>query len=140
MTGAGAPDRDGHEDHLDGCVCDLQIGDEEIMRDEELPATQGGVQFTSQQSAAGEDIDGCDVEFTEEGKWNIVGLVSDGNGYTVGGTGVTVAANEEIPEPGETAPSIHTPTADEVADLSEIDTRIPPSSLHEDDLADALGK
>jgi hypothetical protein len=60
-----APDRDGEEDHVDGCVCDLEIADQEVTLDEELPATQGGVQSINQQSAGGEDIDGCDVEFTE---------------------------------------------------------------------------
>jgi hypothetical protein len=47
---------------------------------------------------------------------------------------------EDIPDVGEMAPRIHTPTADEVADISEIDTRIPPDSMHDVDFADVLGK
>ena len=35
---------------------------------------------------------------------------------------------------------MHTPTADEVSDLAEIDTREPHDTMHEDDLADALGR
>lgn len=45
-----------------------------------------------------------------------------------------------VPHVGEKAPLIHTPTADDVGQLSEIDTRIPPSSMHGTDFADALGK
>lgn len=47
---------------------------------------------------------------------------------------------EDIPNVGEMAPRIHTPTADEVRDISEIDTRIPPDSMHDVDFADVLGK
>jgi hypothetical protein len=35
---------------------------------------------------------------------------------------------------------MHTPTADEVGDISEIETRIPPDSMHDTDYADVLGK
>ena len=41
---------------------------------------------------------------------------------------------------GDPAPRIHTPTADEVSDISEIETRIPPDSMHETDFADVVGK
>jgi hypothetical protein len=47
---------------------------------------------------------------------------------------------EDIPDVGEMAPRIHTPTADEVRDIGEIDTRIPPDSMHDVDFADVLGK
>lgn len=41
---------------------------------------------------------------------------------------------------GDPAPRIHTPTADEVSDISEIETRIPPDSMHDTDFADVVGK
>jgi hypothetical protein len=47
---------------------------------------------------------------------------------------------EDIPGVGDMAPRIHTPTVGEVADISEIDTRIPPDSMHDVDFADVLGK
>ncbi len=47
---------------------------------------------------------------------------------------------EDIPDVGDRAPRIHTPTADEVRDIGEIDTRIPPDSMHDVDFADVLGK
>lgn len=45
-----------------------------------------------------------------------------------------------VPDVGDPAPRIHTPTVDEVRDVSEIETRVPPDSMHGTDYADALGK
>jgi hypothetical protein len=53
---------------------------------------------------------------------------------------LVVGKFDDIPDVGDMAPRIHTPTADEVADISEIDTRIPPDSMHDVDYADVLGK
>lgn len=47
---------------------------------------------------------------------------------------------DTIPDVGDPAPRIHTPTADEVGDITEIETRIPPDSMHDTDFADVLGK
>jgi hypothetical protein len=53
---------------------------------------------------------------------------------------VVVGQFEGVPDVGDPAPRIHTPTADEVSDISEIETRIPPDSMHGTDFADVLGK
>lgn len=46
-----------------------------------------------------------------------------------------------VPSVGDKAPAISTPTAETVGgDLSKIDTRLPPSTMHEKDLRDVLGK
>ena len=46
-----------------------------------------------------------------------------------------------MPGPGDPAPRIHTPTeADVGGDLAAIDTRLPPSSMHDADFADVVGK
>ena len=47
---------------------------------------------------------------------------------------------DSVPDVGDPAPRIHTPTADEVGQLTEIDTRIPPDSMHGTDFADVVGK
>jgi hypothetical protein len=47
---------------------------------------------------------------------------------------------DAVPDVGDRAPRVHTPTADEVSDISEIETRIPPDSMHDTDFADVLGK
>jgi hypothetical protein len=44
------------------------------------------------------------------------------------------------PAVGDAVPRVHTPTRDDVGDLGEIDTREPPSTMHEHDLADVLGR
>lgn len=47
---------------------------------------------------------------------------------------------DSVPDVGDPAPRIHTPTSDEVAQISEIDTRIPPDSMHGTDFADVVGR
>lgn len=47
---------------------------------------------------------------------------------------------DDIPDVGDPAPRIHTPTAGEVKEISEIDTRVPPDSMHGSDFADVLGR
>ena len=52
---------------------------------------------------------------------------------------VMVNADSEIPGVGDRAIRVHTPTRESVGGrIGEIDTRIPPDSMHEVDLADAL--
>jgi hypothetical protein len=54
---------------------------------------------------------------------------------------VTVMAHTPIPGPGDRAIRVHTPTRESVGgDIAKIDTRIPPDSMHEVDLADALDR
>ncbi|MDQ2631071.1 MAG: hypothetical protein M3Y75_08875 [Actinomycetota bacterium] len=53
---------------------------------------------------------------------------------------VVVGKFAAVPDVGDPAPRIHTPTADEVGDISEIETRIPPDSMHGIDYADVLGE
>jgi hypothetical protein len=55
-------------------------------------------------------------------------------------TAINVAEQPKVPAEGESAPSVHTPTLDDVSDVSEIDTRVPPSTMHTEDLADVLGE
>jgi hypothetical protein len=55
--------------------------------------------------------------------------------------GVVVGEFHKIPRPGERAPLIHTPTAQDVGgELSKITTRVPPDTQNEADYAEALGK
>lgn len=54
---------DGHE-HDDHCVCDIELNDDEITSDAELPAASGGVAPAVAAELA-EDSDGCDIDFNE---------------------------------------------------------------------------
>ena len=51
-----------------------------------------------------------------------------------------VAAGGGPPRPGEKAIKIDTPTEAEVGDVSKIDTRVPPDTMHDVNFADVLGR
>ncbi len=85
----------------------------------------------------------ADVVFDEPGEWNMVALVrgTDGEYSAARVSGaVIVNADDPVPAPGDEAPNVHTPTFDDVASVQEIDTRVPPGTMHDEDLADVLGK
>ncbi|HXQ88319.1 MAG TPA: hypothetical protein VN733_01660 [Solirubrobacterales bacterium] len=96
-----------------------------------------------------EDPDAARVVYSTQlrlpsaGEWKIAAIVrEDGE---LKGTPLTPSAVvgefKRIPRPGEKAPRIHTPTAQDVGgDLSKITTRIPPDSQNKVDYAEALGK
>jgi hypothetical protein len=83
-----------------------------------------------------------DVDFDADGEWRIGALTRDGDSLQASVVPSAVVGKfSGIPGPGDKVPRVHTPTADEVGgDLSKIDTRVPPDSMHEEDLADVLGK
>ena len=64
MPGHGAPEN-GHEDHVDGCVCDIELDDDEVTSDADLPEATGGVGVVQGSGAGLEDVDGCDLDFNE---------------------------------------------------------------------------
>ena len=85
----------------------------------------------------------AEVPAVETGEYRAVAVVRDDEG-TLAATNFQTAINvkdlPDIPDEGEPAPSVHTPTLDDVGDVSEIDTRVPPSTMHSEDLADVLGE
>jgi hypothetical protein len=103
-------------------------------------------QFESRTTA--DDPDAADVVYVAElpfptdGQYAIAALVREGdeiNGKLL--SQAKVGEFEGIPRPGERAPRIHTPTAQEVGgDLSKITTRVPPDHQNKVDYAEALGK
>jgi hypothetical protein len=83
------------------------------------------------------------VEFDRKGPWLALAMLKGENGLEA--TRVTsppvVGEFPAIPEVGQKAPLIHTPTAADVGgDMAKIDTRVPPDQMHEVDFADAVGK
>jgi hypothetical protein len=84
------------------------------------------------------------LPFEKPGRWEMLGMARrDGRLVAAlsASPGVRVARDDPVPGPGDRAPVIHTPTEAEVAgDLEQIDTRVPPSSQHEADFADVVGK
>jgi hypothetical protein len=107
-------------------------------------------QFQSRQTSADPDaaksIYTARIPFDRPGRYEVLG-VARRSGKLVAATtavpGIRVKdrANDSIPAVGETPPRIHTPTeADAAGNLASIDTRLPPSSMHEADFAEVLGK
>lgn len=84
----------------------------------------------------------ADVPLDRPGEWRLLAVRRAGDGFTASRLpSVVVERHEAIPEPGEPAPKVHTPTFEDVGpDVASIDTRVPPSTMHADDLADVLGR
>jgi hypothetical protein len=107
-------------------------------------------QFQSRQTASDPDaaksIYTAEIPFDKPGQYNIVGIARIGGKLvpaTTPSPGVVVKKEspDPIPAVGTQPPRIHTPTvADSGGDVASIDTRLPPSSMHNADFADVLGK
>jgi hypothetical protein len=81
------------------------------------------------------------LEVKRPGELAMIAVVRRGEKLEAARVGSFVVGKfADVPDVGDPAPRIHTPTADEVSDISQIETRIPPDSMHDTDFADALGK
>lgn len=80
------------------------------------------------------------VKFPRPGSY-VVSAVTKLNGRLVAASPaqVRVRGDSRIPGVGDRAVRVHTPTVESVGgDVDQIETRVPPDSMHEVDLADAL--
>jgi hypothetical protein len=82
------------------------------------------------------------IDFPRDGEWRIAAVAKEGNQMSATLLpSVVVGEFKRVPQVGQKAPLIHTPTpADVGGDLSKITTRIPPDTQNRVDYADALGK
>ena len=82
------------------------------------------------------------LDFPSNGEWRVAALVkSEGELLGTLLPSAVVGEFNGIPRPGQQAPRIHTPTAEDVGgDLSQVTTRIPPDTQNRVDYADVLGK
>jgi hypothetical protein len=106
-------------------------------------------QFESQTSARDPDsashVYVADIDFPKAGDYDVIGMarLDDRLVAALPVSGPTVVKKKStIPDVGDPAPVIHTPTITDVGgDYSAIDTRQPPSKeLHNVDFADVVGK
>jgi hypothetical protein len=97
---------------------------------------------TSQDPNAARVVYSAQIPLPSTGQWRLAALIREGS--EIGGLTLPSANAGEynlIPQVGQKAPLIHTPTAQDVGgDLSKITTRRPPDTQNEVDYADVLGK
>jgi hypothetical protein len=104
------------------------------------PAFRAATTANDPDAASG--VYSTDIDFPANGEWRIAAVINeDGQLSTTLLPSVIVGEFHRVPQPGEKAPLIHTPTpADVGGDLSQITTRIPPDTQNKVDYADALGR
>jgi len=117
-----------------------------------FPARYESLEVTAQFQSSGVRADPdsartvyvASLEFDKPGTYEVLGVVRLDNRLVAAvpaGGAIKVAAGSAVPDVGERAPSTSTPTlADVGGDVEEIDTRVPPSSMHDEDFADVVGK
>jgi hypothetical protein len=81
------------------------------------------------------------LPFRKPGKYAVLGLFRLDNRLVGAGTTVNVVKDSNVPQVGDSAIKIDTPTKQSVGgDLSKIDTRTPHDDMHDVNFADAIGK
>lgn len=97
---------------------------------------------TSEDPEAARVVYSTDLNLPSAGEWRIAAIIREDGELRGTPIGTAVVGEfKRIPRPGQEAPSIHTPTAQDVGgDLSKITTRVPPDTQNKVDYAEALGK
>jgi hypothetical protein len=83
----------------------------------------------------------AEVPLAKPGKWTFTALTKQGDGF--GGSLIptpSLVGQFDPPDAGDEAPSTDTDLASDNPDIASIDTRVPPSSMHDENLADVLGQ
>ena len=97
---------------------------------------------TAEDPEAARVVYSTELDLPREGEWRIAAIVKE-DGELRGASLPTAVVGEfhHIPRPGDKAPTIHTPTAQDVGgDLSKITTRVPADTQNKVDYAEAIGK
>ncbi len=82
-----------------------------------------------------------DIPLDKPGPWAFAALIKQGSSYQYSLMPTPSPVGDyPMPRVGQRPPAIHTLTAGEVSDISQIDTRVPPDDMHSDDFANVLGK
>jgi hypothetical protein len=82
-----------------------------------------------------------DIPFDQPGPWEFAALIKSGGSFQYSLLpSPNPVGDYPMPQVGQKTPVIHTLTAGEVSNISQIDTRVPPDDMHSDDFADVVGK
>jgi hypothetical protein len=113
-----------------------------VAHEESLQVTGPYLSQTVQKDPdAAKSVYAATVRFPKAGKYNVIGVVKQGDQLVPTGTGVKVSAHDPIPAVGEQPPMIDTPTvASANGDIGSIDTRAPHDDMHDVNFRDAIGK
>jgi hypothetical protein len=84
----------------------------------------------------------ADLHIKQAGDYAVLGVAKlDGRLVATDPIYLSVGAPSDVPKVGDLAPKIDTPTVKSVGgDISKIDTRTPPDSMHDVNFADVVGK
>ncbi|HEV2791266.1 MAG TPA: hypothetical protein VGV69_08225 [Solirubrobacterales bacterium] len=114
-----------------------------------LPAQVTSLETKPAYRASGEEpesVEGLysvpEVVFDRKGPWLAIAMLKGKNGLEVSRVPSLIVGDvPKVPDVGEKAPVVHTPTAADVGgEMAKIDTRVPPDQMHEVDFADVVGK
>jgi hypothetical protein len=91
---------------------------------------------------AAESVYVADLAFEDTGEFEVLGVVKlDDRLVAADRVGLSVSEDSPVPDIGERAPRIDTPTVEDAGgQIESIETRMPPDSMHEADFADVVGK
>ena len=90
---------------------------------------------------AAESVYVAELPFDRPGEYEILGVAKlDDRLVAADRLPVQVTEDSPMPDVGERAPRISTPTVGDVRNIEEIETRVPPDSMHDVDYADVIGK
>ena len=103
--------------------------------------------YRSQQAAEESDpfaaVYQANVDFSKKGSWVVLAVTQTGNTFVAAPTRVEVSTkkDDQIPDVGEAAPKVATDTLASVGgDEEMLDTRTPPSDMHEHSFDEVVGK
>jgi len=83
----------------------------------------------------------ADIPLDKPGPWAFAALIKNGGSYQYSLMPTPNPIGDyPMPQVGQPVPAIHTLTAGQVSDISQIDTRVPPDDMHNDDFANVVGK
>lgn len=102
-------------------------------------------QFQSRSTAddpdAAKAIYSARLKFPKPGRYQVVAIAKLDGRLVSSAVQADVTATSKVPDVGDPAPKIDTPTvASAGGDVKKIDTRLPPSSLHGENFRDVVGK
>ena len=82
-----------------------------------------------------------DISLDKPGPWAFAALIKNGSSYQYSLMPTPNPVGDyPMPQVGQQAPVVHTLTAGQVSNISQIDTRVPPDDMHSDDFANVIGK